>query len=168
MYQFAVVTETVTEFTWPDKDIEVTLPDGTSYTQYVSSYYEECNGHHGSHIFPFGLLDSGIDGFEVKTAIRRNPVTGNKLTNRQVLDALDPRSNSMNYVYDTFKWDHCVPKGYNFDDAWGNNAPTVRKEFFETDEPRSAVYTNFKRKMAKILKEEGDRLKETQEGSSSG
>ena len=36
MYQFAVLTNQVTEFTWRDKDTNVSLPDGTSYTQYIS------------------------------------------------------------------------------------------------------------------------------------
>ena len=168
MYQFGVVTGTINEFTWPDKDMTVTLPDGTSYTQYVSSRYEECNGHHGSHIFPYGLLGSDVDGFKVKTGIRSNPATGNNLTNREVLAAFDPRSNSMNYVYDTFKWDHCVPEGYDFDDAWGEKSPSPRKNFYERDEPRSPVYTSFKRMMAELMKEEGDRLKEKEREASSG
>ena len=160
LYQFAVVTGQVSEFSWPDKDMPVSLPDGTSYTQYVSSYYEECNGHHGSHIFPFGLLGSDTDGFKVKTGVRSNPITGNNLTNREVLEAFDPRFNSMNYVYDTFKWDHCLPEGYNFDDAWGETAPSPRNLFFERNGPLSAVYTSFKKKMAKVMEDEGDRLKE--------
>ena len=155
MYQFAVLTNQVTEFTWRDKDTNVSLPDGTSYIQYISMNAAECSGHRGSDVFPFGLLGSDIDGFKVKTAIRSNPVTGNNLTNREVLAAFDPRSNSMNYVYDTFKWDHCVPEGYDFDDAWGETAPSARKNFFERDEPRSTVYTSFKREMAELMKEDG-------------
>ncbi|CAN0512685.1 unnamed protein product, partial [Laminaria digitata] len=117
LWQYSVLTGQVTEFNWPDNDMNVTLSDGTTYTQYVSSYYEECKGHHGSHIFPFNILSSDVDAFEVKTAVRGNPATGNLLTNREILAAFDPRYNSMNYVYDTFEWDHCVPEGYDFDDA---------------------------------------------------
>ena len=80
LYQFSVVTGTLTDFRWADEDVTVTLPDGTSYTNHLSSTDEDCNGHHGSHIFPYGLLGSDIDGFKVKTGIRGYPVTGNNLT----------------------------------------------------------------------------------------
>jgi hypothetical protein len=43
-----------------------------------------------------------------------NAITGNRfdyygLTNREVLNATDPRleSYSMNYIYDSFEWSHC-------------------------------------------------------------
>ena len=155
LYQFSVVTGTVTDFRWADEDVIITLPDGTTYTEYVSSYYEECSGHHGSHVFPYGLLGSDIDGFKVKTGIRGNTVTGNNLTNREVLAAFDPRNNSLNYVYDTFKWDHCVSQGYDFDDAWGETQPLPRKSFYVRDEPRSTVFTSFKRMMAEVMEGEG-------------
>ena len=151
LWQFAVVTNQVKSFNWADSDVEITLPDGTTTTEYISTYYDTCFGHHGSDIFPFGLLDKDIDGFEVKTGIRSNPVKGNNLSNREVLEALNPRSNSLAYVYDTFKWDHCVPEGYNFDDAWGESTSSPRKNFFETDGPQLAVYTSFKRKMAELM-----------------
>ena len=148
------MTGTLTDFRWWDEDVTITRPDGTTFTDYLSSYYEECNGHHGSHIFPYGLLGSDIDGFKVKTGIRGSTVTGNNLTNREVLAAFDPRNNSLNYVYDTFKWDHCVSQGYDFDDAWGETPPSPRKNFYVRDEPRSTVFTRFKRMMAEIMEEE--------------
>lgn len=41
------------------------------------------------------------------------------MTNRDILAALDIRTeNVLPYVYDTFKWDHCLELGYDFDDAW--------------------------------------------------
>ena len=156
MYQFSVLTGQVDDFTWGDEDVEVTLPDGTTYTQYISMDGTECSGHHGSDIFPYGLLSSDIDGFEVKTGIIGNTETGNELTNREVLKAFDPRSNSMNYIYDTFKWDHCLPEGYDFNDLWGESKPSPRKEFFQTDAPFSTVYTSFKREMADMMKAELD------------
>ena len=154
LYQVSVLTDTLTDLSWPDEDVTITLPDGTSYTEPLSMYYQACNGHHGSHVYPFSLLASDVDGFKVKTGIRGNPVTGNNLTNREVLAKLDPGSNSLNYVYDTFKWDHCLSQGYDFDDAWGENVFSPRKNFYVKDEPRSSVYTSFKRMMAESLKEE--------------
>ena len=151
MWQYSVVTGQVTDFNWPDDDeINITLPDGTIYTEYISTT-EGCEGHRGSDVFPFHL-DSGVDGFEVKTGIRGSPVTGNNLTNREVLASFDPRSNSLTYVYDTFKWDHCVPEGYDFDDAWRETAASARKDFFVRDEPLSTVYMSFKREMAELIK----------------
>ena len=155
MYQFSVMTGTLTDFRWWDEDVTITRPDGTTFTDYLSSYYEECNGHHGSHIFPYGLLGSDVDGFKVKTGIRSNPVTGNNLTNRGVLAKLDPGFNSLNYIYDNFKWDHCVAEGYDFDDAWGETPPSPRKKFYERDEPLSPVYTSFKRMMAELMNKDG-------------
>ena len=66
---------------------------------------------------------------------------------------MDPRSDSLNYVYDTFKWNHCVSQGYDFDDAWGENQPSPRKKFYERDEPLSTVFTSFKRMMAEVMEE---------------
>lgn len=31
---------------------------------------------------------------------------------------MDPRLNNLNYVYDTFTWDHCLDAGIDFDNAW--------------------------------------------------
>ena len=156
MYQFSVMTGTLTDFRWWDEDVTITRPDGTTFTDYLSSYYEECDGHHGSHIFPYGLLGSDIDGFKVKTGIRGYPATGNSLTNREVLATFDPRSNSLNHVYDTFKWDHCMSQGYDFDDAWGETPLSPRKKFYERDEPLSPAYMSFKRMMAERMGKKGE------------
>lgn len=156
MYQFSVLTGQVDDFAWWDEDTEVTLPDGSTYIQSISMDGTECSGHRASDVFPYGLLASDIDGFEVKTGIIYNTDTGNELNNREVLKAFDPRSNSMNYIYDTFKWDHCVPEGYDFDDLWGEVKPSPRKEFFERDSILSTVYTTFKREMAELMRAEAD------------
>ena len=158
IFQFGILTEQVTNFDWPDEDTEIVFADGTKYNQYISTVSNECNGHRGSDVFPFGLTDD-IDGFEIKTAIRSNPVTGNTISNREMLRVFDPRHNSMNYIYDTFKWEHCAAEGYDFNDAWGENKPSARKNFHEREGPLSAVYTSFKREMAKRMKNETDGLK---------
>lgn len=43
--------------------------------------------------------------------------SGNALTDRELLAALDPRINSLSYVCDTSKWEHCSVDGFYFDDA---------------------------------------------------
>ena len=99
------------------------------------------------------LVTLDDDGFEVKTGIRRNPIAGNLLTNRDVMAAFDPRSNSLTYAYDTYKWDHCGPEGYDFKDAWENTEPSPRKQVYERDEPLGALYTSFEREMADLMKD---------------
>lgn len=115
---FSVLTGHVTDFTWPDENISYTDENGDSVSEMISLYGEDCTGHRGSDVFPFGLLDTDTDGFTVKTGIRGNDETGNTLTNRELLQAFDPRSNSLPYVYDNFKWTHCEADGVSFDQAW--------------------------------------------------
>lgn len=58
---------------------------------------------------------------QVTTGIRRDGHDagegGNSLTNREVLEHLDPRVDSLTYIYDTFKWSHCEDDGFNMNDA---------------------------------------------------
>ena len=44
--------------------------------------------------------------------------TGNTFNNREVLAAMNVDLNMLPYVYDTFKWDHCLEVGVDFNDAW--------------------------------------------------
>lgn len=120
MWMFTLLTGQITDFDWPDVDLK--RYDATSVTivldKVLSRYGEQCGGHRGSDVFPYGLLADETDGFEVQTGIRSNNGAGNKLTNREAVQALDPRANTLSYIYDTFKWEHCAVDGYNFDDAW--------------------------------------------------
>lgn len=50
------------------------------------------------------------------------------LTNREVLAALDASVNMLPYVYDTFKWDHCLEAGVDFDDAWDTSSTADKWE----------------------------------------
>ena len=34
----------------------------------------------------------------------------------ELMRAIDPRGSTLPYVYDTFKWEHCLGEGYDFDD----------------------------------------------------
>lgn len=150
LWQFSVLTGTVKDMNWPDNDLSITLPDGVQYTQRVSSYYDTCEGHRGSDIFPYGLLDTDVDEFTVRTGIQG--VGDSVPTNREVLEALSPLADSMSYIYDTFKWDHCAVDGYDFSDAW-EDAPrtaSVGLRLFEMDEPLSRLYTSFKREIVEL------------------
>ena len=45
-------------------------PDGNDSTTDIKlSAYENCVGHGGSDVFPFGLLDSDIDGWTVRNCL---------------------------------------------------------------------------------------------------
>lgn len=56
---FSVMTGHMTDMTWPDST------DDSDYGE-ISKYDDSCLGHGGSDVFPFGILDSDIDGFEVR------------------------------------------------------------------------------------------------------
>lgn len=116
---FSVLTESVKDFSWPDEEITTTLSDGTSYTKKLSVFPNDCVGHAGQDVFPFGLVDNDVDDFRVQTGIKGNARRGgNVLTNREVLESFDPRNNALPYIYDTFEWPHCEADGYNMGDAW--------------------------------------------------
>lgn len=149
--QITVVTGQATGFTWHNDGV-VSEPHGKTSTGYIRFYYEECYGHPGSHIFPFRILDEDIDGFEVKAEIRSNSVTGNDLSNHEVLEAPDSLSNSMNYVYDTFMWDHCASEGEAFEVAWRETKPSAEKLCYQRDDRVAAVYTKFKGTIAEQTK----------------
>lgn len=59
LWMYSVMTGQITDFTWPDSTEESDYGD-------ISSFDDSCVGHGGSDIFPFGILDSDIDGFEVR------------------------------------------------------------------------------------------------------
>lgn len=73
---------------------------------------------------------------------------GNTLANRDLLAAFDPRINSMTYVYDNFKWEHCAEDGYDMEDAWHNDETTTAPELrtrFEEGVPRFPMYEQLKK-----------------------
>lgn len=89
---------------------------------------------------------------QIKTGIRGNLDTGNKLTNREILATMDASVNMLPYVYDTFKWDHCLGAGIDFDDAWvvadelkrtGTSKPNSRQTLKESGrEARSSHHSS--------------------------
>lgn len=56
---FSVLTGRTTDMSWPDRG--AFSPKGE-----LNIYGEACDGHGGSDVFPFGLLDTDTDGFEVR------------------------------------------------------------------------------------------------------
>ena len=41
---------------------------------------------------------------------------------------MDASVNMLPYVYDTFKWDHCLGAGIDFDDAWVTPSSDMAKK----------------------------------------
>lgn len=138
---FKRLTGTMTDLSWPDQDEVDITPAGTERLKPLSLYSDQCIGHRGSEVFPFGLLDNSVNDITIRNGIsRRQHIVGgglvaegggsksssssssdgegggNNLSNREVLLALDPRVDSLPYVYDTFRWDHCAGEGFNFGD----------------------------------------------------
>lgn len=59
LFMFTVLTGQITDMTWPNND-------ATSTSEKLSNYGDTCVGHGGSDVFPFGILDTDVDGFEVR------------------------------------------------------------------------------------------------------
>lgn len=62
LFMYSLLTGRMTDLTWPDTDDE-------SASGAISDYGDTCVGHAGSDVFPFGMLDTDIDGFEVRLEI---------------------------------------------------------------------------------------------------
>lgn len=134
LWMFKQLAGTMTDMTWLDGDGAVTLAEGSAQFEHVSLYSDDCVGHRGSDVYPFGLLN-GTANDQVRTGLidvkRWQEITdegaetssvrrssgGNTLTNRELLRAFDPHENSLTYIYDTFRWDHCSALGFDFNDA---------------------------------------------------
>lgn len=119
LWMFKRLTGTLTDLTWPDTDIKFHTSNGTTESWRLSLWEEDCNGHRGSDVFPFDLTDAG-SSFKVQTGIRGFEEGGNSISNRDLVKLLDPRINSMNYIYDNFEWKHCEADGINLDDTWNS------------------------------------------------
>ena len=73
--------------------------------QAISVDGSSCVGHRGSDVFPFGFgADSGSPTFKTRSGFKDDTDTENRLSNRQILQMLDPRVNGLNYIYDNFEW----------------------------------------------------------------
>lgn len=149
---FTVLTGQITDYTWVDASFTYDNSDGIRMTEDISLYGDTCVGHAGSDVFPYGMLDTDTDGFTIKTGIRGNAEYGNRLTNREVLAALDPHFNSLPYVYDTFEWSHCAGDGFVFDDAWGSAQTEINelteRPAFEEGASRLPMYSSIMKLMA--------------------
>lgn len=139
LWMFKQLTGTMTDLTWPDTHTDVGATsnvEGANLREprMISFYSDDCAGHRGSDVYPFGLM-KGVGDSTVRTGLntdgnvapgekqvnsggRRGLTGGNTLTNREILAALDPRVNTLPYVYDTFRWPHCEAQGFHMDDAW--------------------------------------------------
>lgn len=151
---FKRLTGTMTDLTWPDSDVTVVDEDtGTIESEVLSLYDEDCVGHRGSDVFPFGLAtDVGDVGFLARTAIKGDEEGGNVLSNREILQALDPRVNRLSYIYDTFEWSHCEEDGIDMNDAWQTPSSTegVKRPTFKKGETRYPLYDMLKKKAEEV------------------
>lgn len=159
LWMYKRLTGTMTDLSWPNADTSV-----NGKLEILSLYSEDCQGHKGSDIFPFGLaMDKGDAGFKARTAIKGDEEGGNSLTNREILQALDPRVNKLSYIYDTFEWAHCDADGVHMSDAWpsgnednktqgGSNSGGAmsKRPSFKEGELRYPMYSMFKNKAAEI------------------
>lgn len=164
LWMFKRLTGTMTDLTWPDADTYVLDEEaGTTSLEVLSLYSDDCAGHRGSDVFPFGLaVDDGDPGFMARTGIKGDEVSGNTLTNREILQALDPRVNKLSYIYDTFEWTHCDMDGIHMSDTWAVGAAEARKAAaekpmkkrptFKVGEIRYPLFENFKLKAKEIEK----------------
>ena len=159
LWMFKRLTGTMTDLTWPDTDTYVLDEEtGTTSLEVLSLYGDDCAGHRGMDVFPFGLaVDDGDPGFMARTAIKGDEVNGNSLTNREILLALDPRVNQLSYIYDTFEWPHCDLDGIHMSDTWNAEVAEARKASgenkratFEEGQLRYPLFGNFKRKAAEL------------------
>lgn len=161
LFMFKRLTGTMTDLSWPDTDVYVDDGSGGRSYQILSLYDESCSGHRGSDVFPFGLAtDAGDPGFRAHTAIKGDQEGGNVLTNREILQALDPRVNKMSYIYDTFEWTHCAEDGIDMNDAWdaevtGSKQPSTptrpaTRPAFEKGEDRYPLYHMFRKKADEV------------------
>lgn len=141
---YTVLTGQITDFDWPDASSTYVDSKGKAVTEELSLYGDTCTGHAGSDVFPYGILDADIDDFTIKTGIRGSPEHGNILTNREVLEAFDPRVDMLPYVYDTFEWAHCAADGFDFGDATDSakskNFERAKRPVFEQGAPRAPRY----------------------------
>ncbi|CAM9131049.1 unnamed protein product, partial [Discosporangium mesarthrocarpum] len=109
LWQYKVLSGTMTDTTWPDSSAVYTDEDGEEYEIVVASTDSgTCLGHGGSDKFPFGFGDHITD---LMVNIWHEPKF-EEYTNREVLAALDPNFNGLPYIYDTFEWTHCEEQGY--------------------------------------------------------
>lgn len=143
---YTVLTGQITDFDWPDSSSTYDDSEGKTVTEELSLYGDTCVGHAGSDIFPYSILDADIDGFTIKTGIRGNPEHGNNLTNREVLEAFDPRVDMLPYVYDKFEWTHCAADGFDFGDASDSTKSgtfeRAERPVFEQGAPRAPRYSS--------------------------
>jgi len=86
LFMFSMLTGQTHDLTWPDSD------DSSTNTM-ISRYGLECNGHGGSDVFPYGLLDTDTDGFEVSICRLSCPASPRiPVTNRYFLLSRGPDS----------------------------------------------------------------------------
>lgn len=147
LWMYKRLTGTMTDLTWPDDDITYTTDSGETVVEFLNLGDDICNGHRGSDKFPFGLMAEEVEVPEA-LAIRTGTVSGDAgdeestIANRDFLQLLDPRMNSMTYIYDTFEWKHCKIDGYDMSDAWdySDKPGSSKRPTFSSGDLRYPLY----------------------------
>lgn len=58
---FKRLSGTLTNLTWPDNDVDFMTKKGEEVSWILSQWNEDCSGHRGSDVYPFGLMADEID-----------------------------------------------------------------------------------------------------------
>ena len=72
-------------------------------TTYCTTSGGSCSGHHSDDVIPF----------QVK-ALKDGNYTSMLFTNEDLYSVSHPDTYQLNYIYDTFEWDHCDDQGFSF------------------------------------------------------
>lgn len=71
--------------------------------------------------------------------------TENSISNRKILQLLDPRVSELNYIYDTFEWKHCAADGYDMNDVWNSTGSDEAERLtFKEGELRYPMYSRLR------------------------
>mmetsp|Transcript_17845 Transcript_17845/g.21865 ORF Transcript_17845/g.21865 Transcript_17845/m.21865 type:complete len:668 (+) Transcript_17845:38-2041(+) len=95
----------------PFKSASWTNPTDAKSTKYcIYEGSSDCRGHHPWDLthFPARLLDQETKSFDKDRVY---------LTNGEFFDAVDPYDYKVNWIYDSFSWQHCAEDGYYFGSA---------------------------------------------------
>ncbi|CAM9151095.1 unnamed protein product [Choristocarpus tenellus] len=133
LFLFKTITGTLDDKFWPESSTSYTDEDLESFDIVLSLYGDECYGHRGSDVFPFGLMAESNTKWPVRLWGKTQT---NKFTNRDVLLAIDGTVNGLPYIYDSFSWPHCKEQGFDFTDLWSDNYDSVTDRTGGNPRPR--------------------------------
>lgn len=78
----------------------------------------QCNGHRGSDVFPYGILEGMMEP-HFTFFDQTGP---NTMSNRDLVHLFHPSVNALPFIYDNFEWPHCSAQGWDFNDLFADGA----------------------------------------------